>query len=291
VSEISIHLDWLRYTIKWDERKSIDENLSHAVPIAPVFEKTGEKATIGQGYDSGLRMGAGMVFWHSTNHNQGVSVQFSGTDLQTVRDSGMSELDLLMAIEDKNPQVTTLHSCINIHDAGARPTDVLEAKKKGTLTTRARHIGQYSSETKGKTEWLAGDTIYIGSPKSAVQIRIYNKAAEQRKAGDWIRIEIVFRGRYAMAAYEAMLKYGIPSVTRRLIQKQMNFTASWWVYAMRGGLAPPMHVKRKEPATLKWLKESVLPALEREIGEERRRNEDSLYEMYARLIDRLRPGQ
>lgn len=289
MASIDIHLDWLRYSVAWDETQSERDNILDALPPFQYFTLTEREVSIGQGYNKGLALNSGMVFWHSTNRKQGVSVQLSGVDLQGARNAGIDESDLLRGIQRKNARFTTIHSCINVHDASASPRDVLTARDNGTLDTRAREIGVYSSTSKVRKEWLAGDTVYIGSPKSAIQIRIYNKAAEQHITGDWTRIEIVFRGEYAQMAVESMCKYGIPSVTRMAVQKQANFSAGWWVYAMRGGISPPMQVKRKESGRATWLKNVVLPALRKEIEEERERKSGDVYERFAAFIDSIRP--
>jgi len=254
-----------------------------------MFDFTGETFKAAQGYDRGRKLGVGSIFWHSEKPEQGIGVQLTGQDLQEYRESGRDEIDLLTFIADRQGKVSTLHACINIHDAKARVQDIFDAQKRGTLKTRAKQIGQYSSHArKGKT-WQAGDTAYIGSPKSGVQIRVYNKAAEQRKDGDWVRIEIIFRGKYAIAAHEQMLKAGIASVTRAAIRHQVALSAEWWRYAMHGDTSQPTVMNVKERNTIKWLVNVVLPVLEREIGAERKKGLDSLFAIYAAFIDRLRP--
>lgn len=281
---VDVHLDWLRYSVAWDHGLSEMDNVLDALPPFTFFRLSEAEASIGQGYNRGRELNAGMVFWHSERHEQGVSVQMSGLDLQEARNAGIAELDLLMALQRKNAKITTLHSCINIHNAGARVLDVVEAHDAGLLKTRARQIGVYSSTAKVRQEWKAGDTVYIGSPKSGIQIRIYNKAAEQRTDGDWIRVEIVFRGIYAETAHASMCKYGIPSVTRMAIQKQADFSAAWWVYGMRGGISPSMQVKRKERGTYTWLKNVVVPAWRREIVAESAQNSDAALELLEAFI-------
>lgn len=289
MAELAIHLDWLRYTVPWDFDKTGKENLDNAVFLHPLFATTGESASIGQGYDSGFKLGAGMVFWHTKRPEQGVSIQLSGSDLQSARDAGIAELDLLRFVAARGGKVSTLHSCIDVKNAGAGLSGLQEAIAEGSYTSRARHIGHYTSSTKGKGSWHSGTTVYIGSPKSAVQIRVYNKAAEQHVAGDWTRIEIVWRGKYAQAASTAMLSQGISAVTRGGIQHQAHFSLPWWEYAMRGETSPPPQVRRRERGTITWLKNAVLPVLEREIDAERKTNSDTLYALYAEFIALKKP--
>lgn len=269
---------------------NLDERTNLILARLPheVFGLTDREVSIGQGYNKGLELAHGMIFWHDRDTTQGISVQLTGLDLQVMRQSGIKEIDLLKFIDRRGGKVTTLHACINVKNAGASPSDVIKAQSDGVLTTRARNIGQYSSETKGHDQWHQGTTVYIGSPKSGVQIRIYNKAAEQHVSGDWLRIEIVWRGKYARAAHVAMLASGIAAVTRGAIQKQVSLPNAWWGYAMRGDTSLPEPVRRKETGTYTWLKNVVLPALEREIRHPRDENSDEIYALFAALIDKHR---
>jgi DNA relaxase NicK len=152
-------------------------------------------------------------------------------------------------------------------------------------------IGHYSSTTKVGDKWLPGDTVYIGSPKSDIQLTIYNKAAEQKQDGDWLRIEITWRGKHAHEAHMAMLRASIGAVVRAAIQHQMDFSSEWWLSAMHGVTSQPDLVRKSTGGRLKWLIESVMPALEKEIDEQRRHNSDEIYEIFAAFMDRKKPVQ
>jgi len=280
------HLDWLRYTIPWREECNELENLSSARPGIDLFSDTGEVVDIGQGYDHGLRMKAGMIFWHSTRHSQGVSVQLSGMDLQEMRHTEVSEPDMLRFVAAMGGRVSTMHSCINVHNAGAEVQTLIDAHTSGQVTSRAKQVGVYSSKTKVGEKWVSGETFYVGSAKSAVQIRIYNKAAEQRIIADWTRIEIVWRGRHARAAHEQMISYGIAPVTRGAIMHQISTQIPWWQLAMSGELAEPEEMKRKPSARYAWLMSVVLPAFESEIDAQDRERAAELRAAFRAVIDR-----
>lgn len=288
---LSIHLDWFRYTVDFNQNITEETNLLLAKPRTAAFDFTGETFPAGQGYNRGRRLNAGSIFWNTDNFAEGIGVQLTGADLQELRLSPMTEQELLAFVDKAGGRVSTLHSCINVKNAGARPTDVLRAQKNGTLKTRARQIGTYQSQQKSKGKWLPSDTIYIGSPKSSIQIRIYNKAAEQHVDGDWIRIEIIWHGRYAQAAFSAMLTSGIEAVTRGAISRQMDLPVKWWRYAMQGDTSLPVPIPRQESARYKWLSTVVLTALRSEIEEERRQNSDAIYELYTAFIGNLKPDK
>lgn len=286
--EITVHLDWVRYTVPHSPNLNLDTNLMMARPRHPAFDFTGETIDIGQGYNHGMRLNTGAIFWNDARLSQGISVQLTGMDLNELRKTTYTEAELLEFIAEHQGKMTTLHSCINMHGVPAWPLDIITERDAGRLKTRARNIGTYTSQSKVGTKWISGETVYIGSAKSPVQVRVYNKAAEQGIAGDWIRIEIVWRGKYARAAHTAMCAHGIEQVTRGGILKTVDFSSAWWRYATTGDSSQPAPIERMKSARYTWLVNVVLPALRSEIDAERKLNSDTLYELYAASIAELR---
>ena len=285
---ITSHLDWLRWTCPRSEHMEIERALSNARYPLPAFDYTGEIFSPGQGYDRGRRLNHGSITWHSERAEQGIGVMHTGQELQAIREA-LSEQEYLKWLSARGGKISTLDACLNVHDMGADPQDIIKARDRGELVTRAKVIGLYSGAQKVGEEWLPGDTVYIGSAKSAVQVTIYNKAAEQGIAGDWIRLEITWRGKHARAAQEAMLLSSIGAVTRAAIHHQMAFSAEWWHTAMSGDTSLPATVQKTTGGRALWLKKSVLPALEKEIDAQRRQNLDEIYEIYSAFIRRKRP--
>lgn len=286
---VDSHLDWVRYTCPYYGEMSQPENLERARPPGNAFSLTDEVIDIGQGYNHGQRLRHGAIFWHSDRPEQGISVQLTGSDLDDIRGGDLTEIGLLEFIRAARGKMSTLHSCINIHDAGAHVGDLIDQHTKGTLTTRAKKAGVFSSRAKVGDEWITGDTLYIGSAKSNVQIRVYDKAAERGILGDWSRIEIVWRGRYAQAAHARMITDGIASVTRGAVSRQMSSESPWWQLAMTGPTSDPISVPHKMSNRYAWLRRAVVPALRREIAEERLHGRDDIYRIFEMLINDLKP--
>lgn len=286
---ISTHLDWLRYTMKFPDNTLEERALAMARYPHPLFDYTGEIFTPGQGYNRGRNLNAGSITWHAENRIQGIGVMHTGSQLQELRLAQVDELELLRWIDKRGGKVSTMDACINVHNQQANPLDIIKERDEGTLRTRAKMIGLYSGSAKVGDKWVPGDTVYIGSAKSAVQVTVYNKAAEQKIDGDWIRIEITWRGKHAVAAHQAMVASGIGAVTRAAIQHQVGVSSAWWHYAMQGPLAMPETVKKPISGRQKWLLDCVLSALESEIDAERLENSDTVYTHFAALIDRKRP--
>jgi hypothetical protein len=282
---ISVHLDWLRYTIPWDSAQTELENISRARPEGELSQFTGEEIDIGQGFNHGLRMMAGQVFWHDTRQEQGISIQLNGEDLQVYRQAGAHEIDILRYAHELGGHVTTMHACINVHNIGADVSDLIKEHEAGTLRTKARNIGVYSSKTKVNSEWKTGDTLYVGSAKSERQIRVYNKAAEQGIEADWVRLEIVWRGPYAKAAHLGMLNVGIEAVTRTEIGIGLGSDAAWYAEALHGEVAPAIVIPRKESGRARWLREVVIPALRSELEEERKTGGADMLVLFSETIN------
>lgn len=284
--KVTCHLDWLRYTIPWNETLTEIENIYSATPMLDLFQITGETVDIGQGYNHGLRMRAGIVLWNDERHSQGISVQLAGLDLQELRQTTLSELGLLQWISAQGGHVSTMHSCLNVHDASADVQALINAHSSGKISTRARQVGVYSSKTKVTGKWQQGDTFYIGSARSAIQVRVYNKAAEQQIAADWTRIEIVWRKKHARAAAEKMLTAGIEATTRGAIRHQLDTDLDWWRLAMTGETEKPEMMKRKKSKRYLWLRHVVLPVLEKEIAEENRTGEGDIKRLFAAVVNK-----
>lgn len=281
----TIHLDWLRYTIPWDVAKDELANINGARLQGELGQFTGEEFRVGQGYDRGLRMVAGAVMWSSKHPEQGISVQLTGSDLQSCRLAGLSEFYMLQTVEANNGHCSTIHGCINVHDSGGTMAQLIDEHNAGRLAKKARKVGIFSSKSKVGDEWKQGDTLYVGSAKSDVQIRIYDKAAEQGIEADWLRMEIIWRGRYARAAHHSMMEHGIENTIRAAIVTQLGCELSWWVEAMTGDMAPPISLPNKESARAKWLRLVVVPALRSELDEERKIGGGELLLLFSMTIN------
>lgn len=80
------------------------------------------------------------------------------------------------------------------------------------------------------TRWSAvgepGETLYVGSPSSDARLRVYNKSAESgikpEDGGDFLRIEVQLRNRYADKAYSAIAEGKIEHVWQYWVRKMLN---------------------------------------------------------------------
>ncbi|MCD7768742.1 MAG: replication initiation factor domain-containing protein [Oscillospiraceae bacterium] len=89
---------------------------------------------------------------------------------------------------------------------GILDMDTIAAKiENGEVRTRLRKRSEY--KTLGNTD---GHTIYLGTPQSDYQIRIYDKQAELHTTGHWIRIELILR-RNAAKKFQTQVIQSVPA--------------------------------------------------------------------------------
>ena len=132
------------------------------------------------------------------------------------------------------------------------------------------------------TRWMRlddrGTTLYVGSPKSDVRLRIYNKSAESGvkpvQVGDYMRVELQFRNKKADHMFRAIraraprfpflvqIKRMIDIYTYQLIHDSIS--------ADESELFPEETPKELDAISRRkaWIERSVIPALRRVIAEE-----------------------
>lgn len=286
---VAINLDWLRYTSAYNSALSEADNLRIAIPRFSEFQLTGEELANGRGFNRSQKLTIGVVHWHTTQPDQGVSVELTGQDLGAARNALITDEALLAHIALVAGRISTMDSAIDIYNHKSRPDDVMDFKARGELRTSVKSMGKFESTQRRKSgQWKHAETVYVGSPASERQIKIYNKGAQLGLDADWVRIEMRWRGKYAAAAHRAMLRSGIEETTRAAIISIVDFDAQWWRVAMTGELAEIEPVSRPNTKTLEWLMGTVYNTLEREMGGAHR---EVLLAKFGGLIDRERGAE
>lgn len=285
VKSIAVNLDWCRYSKAWDTTIEQADNLRIAVPRFASFQLTGEMLQNGKGYDSAMALTIGVIHWHSKRPEQGISVELTGSALGQSRNSGVTDLDLLQHIASIVGMVSTMDSAIDVYNYGADFHDIILLDEAGSLETTVRDVNEFKGRRKvGETITPHGG-VYVGSPKSPRQIKIYDKAAEQGQHGkDWTRIEMRWRGKHARAAHSAMLKFGIASVTQKAVKTMLNADIEWYQEAVNGDPAIIEPVRRPETNTDDWLIDLVAPVLERQLQSERSKGGTRLFERFNAVL-------
>lgn len=156
-------------------------------------------------------------------------------------------------------RVSRIDLAINAHEGKLTVDDFHKAYKKGNLETQFRRVYY----VQGVNDETSGDTLYLGSPKSDRQLRIYNKAAEQGIVDGkaWLRLELALRDVRAKAALVAMRDNLVdPTISAHMVScltwNNAEFTA------MVGDVGQPVKaIPRKETSTERWLRDQCAPAL------------------------------
>lgn len=192
-TENLILFDWLTFTCKEDSINSVRDLLGLSdVP----FEEM-EKGR--NGYRKRLFFDNISILYDGAE-NMGICVDMSGKGCRTFETYSTITWDHLFSYLNSEPdsyKITRLDCAFDDH-TGILDIDVLRDD------TDDHHY--ISRSRTWKVEYgSAGTTIYHGSPKSNMYIRIYDKAAEQNLDSHWIRVELQMRDDIASGFLDGLM--------------------------------------------------------------------------------------
>ncbi len=178
----SIYLyDWLSFTTKVLNEWEVIDFLGMAhLPWQTIKGAHGYKDRLY--YD-------GVSVHFNGNDNMGVWLELSGQGCRVFETFGHGDYDFVFrTIMDSadNYHLTRLDVAFDDHDG------LLDIKRVFKDTLNENFVSKFSwyKHEAGSQ----GTTVYFGSPKSDIRIRIYDKAAERGKVGEhWIRVELQLR--------------------------------------------------------------------------------------------------
>jgi hypothetical protein len=120
--------------------------------------------------------------------------------------------------------------------------------------------------------WDTGATLYVGAPSSERRLRVYNKTAESGEipadGGEWLRVEIQARDRYADRLYRAYMKGALTGVYLEYVRAMADDVLYRLLRDSVCDLSAPTW-DEDEDATdwvarrARWLRETIVPALRR----------------------------
>jgi len=123
-----------------------------------------------------------------------------------------------------------------------------------------------------------GETLYVGSPRSDVRLRLYNKTAESgikpESIGDYLRVEIQFRNRYADRMFRAIRarapKLPFLSHLRRMVDNFTFDAVRRHIESVEDELFPEEQLAEQDALSRRkaWLERSVIPAMRKVLAEE-----------------------
>jgi len=136
---------------------------------------------------------------------------------------------------------------------------------------RMRANGMQNSET--------GQTCYVGSKKSDRYARVYRYYPPHPRA-NLLRIEHVFRRKYAKTVVQAILDTSLESVAAAA-GKAFGWTHSDWdIEALQQADISIVSPERGQKSTVTWLVRSVAPAIRRLIADGTIRDPDLFFATY-----------
>lgn len=222
---LKLSIDWISWT--FPDSVSLIESLSF---IGYHRDEFRECACGANGYKCQLRTDSGVSVLYSGNEGMGIHIEVSGSGISDIiehfaksrirktvfglayetTDFDTTILrDLLSLIQQKSGHITRLDLAID--DIGATyysVHDVVEILENEQYVSKFR-TWKHMKETKSHVGYT-GETVYLGSRKSNVMFRIYDKQKEQNKklskAGEplieipWVRWEIELKKESANAA-------------------------------------------------------------------------------------------
>jgi hypothetical protein len=151
---------------------------------------------------------------------------------------------------------------LNIHDGAITPEGMRHDLEAGKIRTRATTWRFVS----GRAGEISGDTLYIGAPKSDMQFRCYDKAAELgiQNGEAWVRLEMELRRLRANAAFQSASLHGVPMVVSGHLGAFLDWDNPEYTQALYGPSVEPTDIPRKDSSRRRWLLGQVSQALAKE---------------------------
>lgn len=188
---------------------------------------------------------------------------FSGSALARVQASyGLPPERLVGRISSQQGRASRIDLAINIHGGTLTPSALQSAIRRNEASVKAKSHRMISGSYNGQD----GDTLYMGSPQSDVQVRFYDKNAEQRIVSDeaWMRLEMQLRRVKARAAFIQCVQYGIEATVTGHLSRFLSYDHEDIRAAFTGPSVDPVTVGRLDTSRQRWLLGQVASALAHE---------------------------
>ena len=190
-------IDWASFTFKLDDPQEV----AHIIGLDPAIFSD---LPFGfSGYRKSLKLGNISIYFDG-REDMGCHVEMTGQGCR-LYEGHFSEnpwQQLFQTILAANAKFTRLDLAIDNVDGTLTLKKINNAIQDHDNLIRTQ-FGEWRRIQKGsfdKGKQITGDTIYLGSSKSHIQFRIYDKAQESGVEGHWIRFELQLRDKRAHEA-------------------------------------------------------------------------------------------
>lgn len=218
-----------------------------------------EKCAPPKGYSVAVKNEYGAVA-AASGDRQGVLIQWSGQALTLVDAVLIAETAL-----SNDWRITRLD--VNADFIGFDTT--VEDYKQEYEAAQCLTVARKWDENKSSPN---GHTFYIGSRKSEYFMRIYNKTASEARFTDivdlpelWVRCELRLGDERARSAFQIVKFYGLSTAVPMLLRGYADFPNIEEYVNMAEYPISTIGKGAKQTNTVKWILDSVLPALIREV--------------------------
>lgn len=277
------HLDWLTYTVEWRYADELGAAIGRAVPPDIEFMPTGEKARAIHGYTDAVKLGIGAASFKPDDRKQKIAVQFTGADWQAIERENIDPRGLINHIAAVGGRATRIDFALDIFAPGD-PDEIYREWEAGRAKTRAETAGRYHSAKKEGGKVIAAGTTYIGHTTSYQQLRVYDKAKEQKVPGDWIRAELVTRKEGARRLAQGIADHGVVDAGQQAIRDFFTCEVAWFKRAVEGRAVHLNPITHPIHDTERWLTDDVMPVLERTLRENAAAGDWALYDKVLKVI-------
>ena len=193
-------LDWVSFTLP----NPCPENAAKLMHLD--FNAFTELDRGGMGYKKSFRFGNITILCDGSD-SMGCHVSMSGQGCRLYESTGhKSWRDLFALVRVMRGSFTRLDIAFDTVDQSLEMGKIHEALKSGQVKSKfskGREIHSFALVSDGQAD--RGCSIYLGSPTSRVQFRIYDKAKEQQLDGSWVRFELQLRKERADLAIDAII--------------------------------------------------------------------------------------
>jgi hypothetical protein len=197
VEMTGVGLGWLQGTIKRVEPQQVLALLALAIG-SEAEDRPGGTRWYSESATIGLHA---LAAWAPRNRPDAVETYFEVRQSALDELGGAAALKLATDLQDAGARMSRADGYYDDRSRHAEPAVVAEAFRRGDALTHIRRIREIREFVASGTEAGVipdGATVYVGSPKSAAMVRVYDKAAESGRSDAGIRWELQVRGEHAV---------------------------------------------------------------------------------------------
>jgi replication initiation factor len=215
--QILVHLDWLSYTVPWDN--STAKAARRAVLPVPEFRLARHWGDGLGSYDTVLETDCGaLLAWNKDHPQFKIFASMTGSVLTTLGEHNIAGRQLIEYAFTRKAKFTRIDVAIDLFNCGAKVNDIRQVFVEGGAITRAKAGGHYVG-IQHDTGKDGGETLYVGSTQSERWLRVYNKQAEMGTDYEWVRIELVSKKALAQTLADAIAREGVPNAGRQAVRQ------------------------------------------------------------------------